>query len=534
MRRRLKRLLRERRSTVLYALFALFLLLDAGLAYYNVTSATAMVESTKDQLPFDLIDLQTSLSGMELYLTSTGVYVPTRSGYSQLNVAGTAKEIALGHASDSAAVLTTDGKVQFFPAGASNPDFTVALDSNLTLIGIMEMYGPMRYAPMVVSVLKHNDSGDHLLTLSVAQGGKIDFTYNFEANVTSFSHSSTATMMAFGMDNGKTIMFRTSDRKITTSISRPGSVVDVKVSRDGTHLAVLSQGQNWTLAGYGSWDASPWTQFNVQPNAHDLRVRDGGMRLLYRLDDSIYEAVGLGTPQRVLDHPGMLDYVPPEVGDVVIVAAPGDIVAYAPGRVNPVWSSSTGISPAGITSDIVGTMVNAWNGSRLVRIDVSAGAAGSGVIWVILGFMIIGEGVVLALVAWEKRIRRLGFGLLYTGMIGVLAGAATAAIFQDAAAIAWFGSELAYLGIAAAVGTVGCVLSWNAQAGPLGLVLGAAGGLISSVPISIVAAFFLWSYGYSFPGQDPIIGSALNVIGTGFWAGLFGGGAGWVATRFVK
>jgi CHASE2 domain-containing sensor protein len=119
-------------------------------------------------------------------------------------------------------------------------------------------------------------------------------------------------------------------------------------------------------------------------------------------------------------------------------------------------------------------------------------------------------------------------------MIGVLAGAATAAIFQDAAAIAWFGSELAYLGIAAAVGTVGCVLSWNAQAGPLGLVLGAAGGLISSVPISIVAAFFLWFYGYSFLGQDPIIGSALNGIGTGFWGGLVDGAAGWVATRFVK
>jgi len=81
---------------------------------------------------------------------------------------------------------------------------------------------------------------------------------------------------------------------------------------------------------------------------------------------------------------------------------------------------------------------------------------------------------------------------------------------------------------------VGCVLSWNAQAGPLGLVLGAAGGLISSVPISIVAAFFLWFYGYSFLGQDPIIGSALNGIGTGFWGGLVDGAAGWVATRFVK
>lgn len=217
-------MLRERRSTVLYALFALFLLLDAGLAYYDVTSATAKVESAKDQLPFDLIDLQTSLSDMELYLAGTGVFVPTRSGYSQLNVAGTAKEIALGQASDSAAVLTTDGKVQFFPAGASNPGFTVALDGDLALIGIMEMYGPMQYVPMVVSVVRHNGSGDYLLTLSVTQGGKIDFTHHFEANMTSFSQSSTVTMMAFGIDNGKTLMFRTSDRKITNTISSPGGV----------------------------------------------------------------------------------------------------------------------------------------------------------------------------------------------------------------------------------------------------------------------------------------------------------------------
>jgi hypothetical protein len=176
-------------------------------------------------------------------------------------------------------------------------------------------------------------------------------------------------------------------------------------------------------------------------------------------------------------------------------------------------------------------VVTAWSGTRFAIIE-SGEVFGDGSAWIALGALAIVEGLILAILAWEKRIRRMGRGLVYAIAFGVFAGALAAAAVHDTSAINWFGGELAYALIAASIGAVACVISWSSGSGVFGVVIGAVGGFVSSLLIALIATFLLWATGYSFPGQDAIIGGGLNVIGTGFFGGVAGGIAGLVLDRF--
>ncbi|HTY46738.1 MAG TPA: hypothetical protein VMB46_03625 [Methanomassiliicoccales archaeon] len=524
--------MRKKRRLVLALMLVVFIVADVLFAYGIATFSTAKVSAQIVDEPFSLYNISENVYGTQLWTTSAGAYLGSVGGLAQLQVNGTAKQAALGYESGAAVVLTNDSNVQYFPPNSRSAAFEIHVNGTPVLLGLTERYSSNDYRPWDIVLLDTNTSGSFIVTYFVSSPLGPPLIRSLSTAPLSFGITPSMDYVLLGYENGTIATFRTYDKVFTTFVNCDGPVRSLAMNGDESAYAAIAGNGSLALYGFDLDSIVPYLTRSVPSDSQGLIIRND-KSAFYTAGDEVFKEARDGG-ESTLKVSGMTSFSVALVSDRIAVTTPGKTLGYVLGQDVPVWECSTGLNGASVLSSIDGNSVLAWSGTKIAAMDDLRVQLGDGTLWVVLGVLVLVEPLSLAVVAFEKRIRALGIGILFAIAVGAIAGVVIATAVQDAAAIGWFGGQLSYAFISAAIGAVACLFSWVSGKAVTSVIIGTAAGFVSSIPIALIAAFALWATGYSFPGSDPVLGSGLNVVSAGFYGGVAGAIAGYALAYLLK
>lgn len=515
--------------TVLTAL----MVLDALVIYYTIGYTTDEKSIEAIPTPAETLDLWRSSQGDIVLLTDEGAFLMGQSSFQLLNVSGTATDLAVGSETGVVAVGNDDGRLYYFKQGEVEASFSVQLDGEIDILGIVERISARTYNADQIVLLVRNDTGSRVVVASIAGAGAIDWSFDFDNEITSYAVSDMTRSFALSIENNSVYYFKRTESSPRSIFELSQSVKEVWLSPSGLNLAVLYGDNPLYVADFDINEPEPLWVTEVPADSKGLQMHKEGDWIVVRSGDNLIKADGSGS-RFALSRPGMERYVIPTVAEKVFVASEGELSESKWGREAPVWVAEFGESETRILTDAAGSFLIAWNASSLAIIDDSQATLGSGTMWLAIGFLLIGEAVGIPLFFWRAQIARLRKTAFYVIIIGAFAGVALGSLLLDPDPASFFGGVMAYLLIGGTISALSALIAWNSEGGLGSIVIGFATGLLVSIPVALVAVFLLWASGHDFGAADIFFGSALNGLVLGMKMGVVGGIVGYLCNYFVK
>ena len=523
--------MKRRRRTLIGSMIAIFLVVDIALAAYTVFNTTAEVPAVSQGIPPSIRSVQISSFGTVAYETSGGVYLPTSGGLRLLMGSIGPAVARIGDRSDAVAVLTENNTILYYPPGLTEPAFSKTLAGQVRLVGITEIFGREHGIPVGVQVILTNSTGSYVMSLATTDG-RVASTLKLGGNVTAFASSPDVSYTAIACDNGSVVVVFRTNQAFFNSV-KLGGVEELVVKGAGDQFFALSNTSEKKVLKYYIEEKTPRLNFTVPAGAHDLRLKEPTGQIIVRVGDALYGVEGAGVVQ-IIEVPGAQAFAFSQVGGRTFVAMDREILAFIQGMQVPLWRASTPYATTNILTDYAGGSIYAWSPEELYFVDNSLPVMGAHSMWLLLGLTVVAEGVVLFAVGYGGQLRSMGRKAGYVVIAGAFVGILAVALFQSAGVADWFGGELNYAIMAAALGGIAALITWNSQSGLFGLVLGTVGTAMLAIPIGWLAGFILWSNGFSFPPGDQFVLSAANGVAVGIVSGLGGSIAGYIAGRYIK
>lgn len=533
MKDRLVRFMRTRRKLIWAILAIAFLLFDAGLASYTTLFTTADLPSSVTNAPGEILSVHQSSLGSMVVETDGGVFLASRTELVPLQQANHPAQTVIGETSDAVAVLEQSGSILFYPGGSTVPSFNKTIVGEVQLLGILETFGRDVNTPQGILVVVHNISGTFLSALSVAASGNIATSLRVEHNITLAATSAYLDFTALSIDNGSVLVVNRINLKVIGVIVPGSPVQQLAFSRSGMDLFILTNGSGAKVIKYDTDYREIAFNVSVPASGPSLAISQDGDWVVLGTSNDLYSIDG-GGAHHIQGIPAGARFAVPEIRDKVFIATGNQVLYFHVGRESPVAMAVLPADVSHILTDLAGYLIVGWNANQIFWVDNSHVVLGAHDLWFVQGVALIAEGGILAYIAWGRRLMDQGSHALYFIGIGAMAGLFLVAIMQDRGAIAWFGSEWGYGLMAILIGAVAGLVAWTSQSGAWGIVLGAVGGLLFSIPLGLTLAFFLWSTGYTFPANEEVFRTIGFSLGTGLIAGVAGSIGSSTASRFIK
>jgi hypothetical protein len=311
--------------------------------------------------------------------------------------------------------------------------------------------------------------------------------------------------------------------------------VEIEISSLGTRIAIQYRDDGGCKVAVYSIPSLALVAIEGFPSSigHNLRLQGELAPVYLQIDDVIYRwdpgsQSGFQEFRRV---EGLGDYTFPSVSQEVYVSSPGSISIYVVNMTVPKWSCPIGGGAPSLQTDAGGWMIYGFDTNRLLLIENTREYSGSMELWTVFGTVVIIQVLGLFLIAYRNQLRTLNRRNVPVLAIGAIAGLMVAAILPDQLYMDWMGEELTYFFVSMIVAGIISLVVWRGQAGLGGIALGTVLGIPLAIGLSLAAAFFIWVFGYQFPGDEEIFKTVAYSIPMGFKMGLTGSLAGAVLSR---
>lgn len=196
----------------------------------------------------------------------------------------------------------------------------------------------------------------------------------------------------------------------------------------------------------------------------------------------------------------------------------------------PNWKTDLGFTVTHLATDLSSDLILAHGDDRIAVIEDLDTPLGSEVMWHSLGFLIIGEAIALPFIQWWRELRRIRRETLVVMALGAAAGVAVLGLLPEIEMAARFGDS-AYLAVGGLTAGLSTLICWRADAGLANLVIGFTVGILTVIPLSLVAHFLLMVGGV---GPTGFFDSIVLSLMSGLKMGLVGGAVGWLAREYFR
>ena len=522
-----RKFLSRGRYSILIILVIVFLIADGVFGWYIVSYSVADKAVQEVELEQDILQLECSHSDLILvrFQDSVGMVMDTTV---ELEFSGSPVDMALGDDSNAVAVLTENDTIHYFPPGQIAEQFYIELDGAVALIGIAEQYSSTGYNPLSIIAIATNDSGDSAHVLSIETRETI-WTYDFEGNVTDFTRSDNTGYFSVVIDGRKVIHFAqfSSTPRMTYDFDTP--VDEVQLSGSGTAVVVLYD-LGTKLSRFTTTSSGPVWTANLPEGSSDLQLRNKATYSYVKLGKEVF-VIEDGVVGSRIQVEEMITYTVPTVIDKIYISIPGELWGYKGTRTAPNWVGPTPVDIENLKTDTVGYTIIGWSERTIVQVNDSDMPLGNDALWIILGFLLIGQVALLMIYSWLDKLMGTRKETLYVMVAGAIAGILVAYILPDQSAIDWFGMG-SYIILAGTMAAIATHISWRTEAGLANIVVGLVMGIILAVPLALLAHFLMEVGGYHF--ADSSFYSIANLAYTGLKMGLVGGVVGYVAQKLIR
>ncbi|MFP4545994.1 MAG: hypothetical protein ACLFPN_04000 [Methanomassiliicoccales archaeon] len=505
-------------------LLVALLLLDVGVGYFTITQTVADKPSQVHSVGSNILELEMGGRGA-LILTGEGVQMLSSGQLVEYQVEGRAVDITLGDDTGAAAVLKEDGTLSYFPPGKTTHSFQVQIARPASLLGVVERYTPQGHVPHGIAVLSDDGGRESLSLLSIEGDGSTDWNYSFELDVVGHDRSKNTGHIALQTEDGMVYLFR-SGSDIPRMSFDAGLMGQLILSGSGTRLCV-SDGSSFHL--YTSTSRHPVYQVDLPPGSTGFVMQDNGERVYAKSGDRVIR-IADGEWEVRWEREGLVNYTVPRVIDKGFFSTEGKIAGVKGDRSVPNWKTEPGFTATHLYTDLSGGLILAHGDDRIAVIEDRDTPLGSEVMWYSLGFLIIGEAIVLPIIQWWRELRRLRRETLTVMALGAAAGLAVLGLLPEVEMAARFG-DLAYLAVGGLTAALSTLICWRADSGLANLVIGFTVGILTVIPLSLVAHFLLMVGGV---GPTGFFDSIVLSLMSGLKMGLVGGAVGWLAREYFR
>jgi len=524
---RLKAMYKKKRTLFFTIILIALLLVDGILLWYTFAFTTDEKKVAVESVPFDMVDVQRTSGNVLLLVAQGGVMAYSGGDFTPYEAGDNASDASMGYYTGAVAISTEGGVLHYFRPGEYSPSFSISLDGEIHVIGISETAQRDLYVPEKVIVVTSNATGTHVLVLSIAGRGTVDWSYDLTSQVVAVSRSYYARSFLVGLDNNTVYLFKLIQTTPRTIYHLPGPVREVQLAPSGLTLGILYGDDPAHLAMYGYSSSTPVSVTDLPGNCKNLQLqKEGSFAYLERGDDVMQVLDGNSSLKTSVE--GLHSYVVPSVTDIVFVSTHGKIMSYKGYRGAPIWEAKVGDMTANLITDAAGYVLVGWNGTSLVVIDNSQPVTGSRTMLLAVGVVVILESTALPVVAWRKRLSKVDMKTLYVLLAGIMVGIVVSTALPDPGFTDALGGLPIYLLVVTIISAMSTVIAWESQAGVASVVIGFAAGLVISIPICLVASFFMWAVGVDFSSSDFLFSLVANGLALGFKVGIAGGLAGYL------
>ncbi len=521
---------RRDRKRLLTLIVSLLMLSNVLFGYYILEYSTGNKEVDEHVLENEVLDVSRSQYNQIAVMTTEQVFLFTPQGLLPVAIDGAPMDMEMGDITGTLAVLNDNGTVYYFRSGSTTPLFHTVLNGSARLVGITEQYATPSYIPENIAVFLENESGDHLVLLSIEEEGNVSWEHTFSYQVTAYNDAPNGRYISIGLENGSVYVFSKSNN-VPREILQIGSVpMEIDMTMSGTGLGVL-YGEGKKMGLYTFDSQPPLWDYDLISEGSGLVVQREGGSAFVSMGNKILK-VERGELVSVTDVESLVTYSAPVVSDWVFASTPDEIIAFRGERSGAMWSSDIETGASGIVTDAGGNLVIFWVDNTLGLIENDDAIAGSSTLWAVFGFLIISQSVALPVLSWWKRIYEKRKEIGYLLLAGALVGVTISGVFPNAEAVAWYGSTEAVMALAAALCALTSVISWRADAGLANLAVGFTMGVLLAIPMALIGHFTLSVVGYQF--ADTAFHSIVNTMVTGLEMGVAGGVVGLIANRLLR
>ncbi|MEM0449470.1 MAG: hypothetical protein QW520_06590 [Methanomassiliicoccales archaeon] len=474
------------------------------------------------------------------------IYVLDRENVTRLSASGSFTysmpcapiSLQVGRESNSMAVSFANASVALYLSEEEYPLWIRRVNGTPLVIAISEKGTQFGYTPDVVYVITSYDSVKALVGLSALKHGEEVLYYEFQGVLNHVSYPDNTHYLALTVNNSHVVIFNKGATSPLGWISVSGQVLETNLGAAGRHLAILYlQNGDHKVSVFSLPSLIHKQTVSVEgKNVKNLLLHGDSGIIYIKSDNKIMrcDVEKENCFKAIREIPELDNFVIPSVTDENFVSSPGKIQTFVPGMVVAKWSCLIGGEPVLLITDAGGWQVIGYDSNRLVIIDNTRNYSGSGTFWMALGVLVIFQISTVLLTHYWNRLKSLDAKRVIVLFCGAIAGVAVGSLFVDLRFVEWFSNELIYLIICGSVAALTCLLSWESQAGLAGMVFSTVFGLPLSVLFSWLAAFFIWTQGYEFPGSDEAFTTAALSLMTGLRMGFTGGIIGWILFRLVK
>ncbi len=509
----------SKRNQVIIALALAFIVANAAGAYYIGWYTTGEMDASFTGSDSDVIEVLGPISSPFIW-TEDGV-LRLINGVLNVYHDGAALDVEVGDITGAVALLLPDGDL-IYDHAINGVGFTVEVGNDACILGVGERWTSDEYIPDYIIVALPENATTVIRALSISEHGEVAWQATIDGSLTMHSRTGSSRYVSVLFDTGEISTWTKSDPNPMYTY-QVDDVIEMDMASNYAMIALTTVDEVVILQdGQEQRVELPETVHNLMVRYDRDHVYVQDRETVYDIHDGIYE------PLRALTDGEW--YVAPSVTDRLFVVNGNLLSAYHGIRGATLWTCDLGGEPTNIVVDASGTILLAWHGESLTMIDNENPPMGNSDLWLYFGIIMIAETSVVAGLAFSDKLKHMRSISPAVVALGTLICMSVAYLFPNQATVDWYGSLQAYVAIAGGIALISMTVGWYSQAGIGSFFYGFVTGLISSIPVAIVATYLLLATGHTFPEESAMFYSLFNTFKIGMVMGLIAGAIAYAAS----